>query len=729
MEKRSCSKVRAPACPRADVLTLLLASTFTDSLARLTGDEQKAVKLTAMDLQLNPSSPGHSFHKLDKARDRNFWSVRVNADIRVIVHKTADSLLLCYVDHHDKAYAWAERRKLEVHPTTGAAQLVEVRESVVEIPVPRYVETAAPVTAKTPPVPRTAKRCFPGATLEQMLALGVPEEWVGDALAATEDSIFDLTDHLPAEAAERLIEWATGVEPMVEIIAAPTIDPFEHPDAKRRFRIMQNAEELERALDYPWEKWSVFLHPAQRDIVERRYSGPARVAGSAGTGKTVVAIHRAVHLARSNPDARILLTTFSITLARMLQQRLRALIGSDAALGRRITVDALDEVAIAIYQREFGKPTIATSGMIASLLHEIAARVPDHRFTDPFLRSEWHDVVDAWQLRTWDEYRDVARLGRRTRLGEKQRKMLWDIFAEAIARLDRGALLTQAMVYGAITKVLVDGAKLVFDYVVFDEAQDASVPQLRFLAALAGRRADGLFLAGDLGQRIFQAPFSWKSLGVDVRGRSNTLRINYRTSHQIRTQADRLLEPEIADVDGNVESRRNTVSAFNGPAPEVRISDDEVGERGGIADWIKARIGEGIQPHEVGVFVRSAEQVPRARAAINAVGYEPTVPQPGVDPEPGKIVLMPMHLAKGLEFRAVVVAACDDDVVPLQSRIESSADDSELEEVYNTERHLLYVACTRARDALLVTAVKPGSEFLADLAALSGSKAGNEDQR
>src|SRR6476469_9558438 len=116
-----------------------IADTFTDSLARLTGEEQKAVKTAAFDLQINPAHPGMSFHKLDKAKDRNFWSVRVSADIRLIVHKTAGSLLLCYVDHHDKAYAWAERRKLETHPNTGAAQLVEIRERVQEVIIPAHV--------------------------------------------------------------------------------------------------------------------------------------------------------------------------------------------------------------------------------------------------------------------------------------------------------------------------------------------------------------------------------------------------------------------------------------------------------------------------------------------------------------------------------------------------------------------------------------------------------------
>ncbi len=649
------------------------------------------------------------FHKLDKARDRNFWSVRVNADIRLIVHRTPGSLLLCYVDHHDKAYAWAERRKLEAHPATGAAQLVEIRETVREIAIPRYVPTEDQPTAPAAGVP-----LFNHISPEVLLGYGVPSEWLDDVLAATEDTLFGLADHLPHEAAEALLELATGGKPQVQEGAAEA-DPFEHPDARRRFRVVTNVAELERALAFPWDKWSVFLHPAQRALVEREYSGPARVAGSAGTGKTVVALHRAVHLARTNPEARVLVTTFSVTLARMLIQKLRRLIGDDADLAARISVNALDEVGIELYERSFGTPRVPTRSMMRTLLSSISKDVGGHSFSDQFLLQEWTEVVDPWRLTTWEAYRDVARLGRKTRLGEKKRAELWRIFERAHALLDERGLFTSPMVFSATTEELRGGAEPTYDFAVVDEAQDVNVPQLRFLAALAGGRPDGLFFAGDLGQRIFQTPFSWKSLGVDVRGRSHTLRINYRTSHQIRRRADRLLGQEIGDVDGVVEERRGTISVFNGPDPEVQVLDSESNEGQVVGEWITARVAEGVRPEEIVVFVRSESEILRGARAVAASGFGATTPEPGVDPEPGRVSVLPMHQAKGLEFRAVAVIACDDEIVPLQSRIESVGDEADLEEVYNTERHLLYVACTRARDHLLVTGVSPASEFLADM--------------
>lgn len=248
-----------------------------------------------------------------------------------------------------------------------------------------------------------------------------------------------------------------------------------------------------------------------------------------------------------------------------------------------------------------------------------------------------------------------------------------------------------------------------------DEAQDIGIGQLRFLAALNGNRADSLFFTGDLGQRIFQQPFSWKALGVDIRGRSATLRINYRTSHQIRLQADRLLGLEVADVDGNKEDRRGTISIFNGPVPEIRVFKSTQEETAAVASWLRARREERYQPEEMAVFVRSAAQLERAAAAARQAEQPVLVLDQAFESAAGRLSISTMHLAKGLEFRAVVVMACDDDVLPLQARLEAVADEAELEDVYNTERHLLYVACTRARDHLMVSSTAPASEFLTDL--------------
>lgn len=690
-----------------------IADTFTESLARLTGEEQKAVKTTAFDLQLNPVNPGMSFHKLDRGKDRNFWSVRVGSDIRLIVHKTASSLLLCYVDHHDRAYEWAERRKLETHPKTGAAQLVVIRETVREIVIPVHVQVQ--VSPSVPPTPSLAQpRLLADISDDELLTYGVPPEWLKDAKEATEDTVLTLAGHLPAEAAEALLDLATGRRPRPPQTVA-TVDPFEHPDAQRRFRVMANVEELQRALEYPWDKWTIFLHPEQRQLVERDYSGPARVSGSAGTGKTIVALHRAAHLARALPDRRTLLTTFSDTLANALRTRLRRLLGDAPRLAERIDVYSLDAIGNRLYKAHVGQPNLVARKKLRELVKNAGQATPGHQFAPHFLLAEWDEVVDAWQLDTWEAYRDVARLGRKTRLPEGPRRVLWSIFERIRASLNTSGLITTSELFTALATTIAKNRKVLFDFVVVDEAQDLSVAHLRFLAALGSGRPDALFFAGDLGQRIFQYPFSWKSLGVDVRGRSRTLRVNYRTSHQIRSQADRLLGPSLSDADGISENRSDAISVFNGSPPTIQSLPSEAEEIQVVGAWIADRLKAGVLPHEIGVFVRSESQLNRAKAAADHAGVASRVLDDHVETANDQVSIGTMHLAKGLEFRSVAVMACDDEIIPLQARIESAGEDSDLEEVYNTERHLLYVACTRARDSLLVTGADPASEFLDDL--------------
>lgn len=684
-----------------------IADTFTDSLTRLTGDEQKAVKTTAFDLQLNPANPGMSFHKLDRARDANFWSVRASRDLRLIVHRSEKSLMLCYVGHHDEAYRWAERRKLERHPKTGAAQLVEVRETVEEIRIPRYVDTPEPAHEPKRPL----------ATLDahQLLSYGVPVEWAEDLLQADEDGVLELVGHLPAEASEAVLALASGERPPIPEQVSPDVDPFEHPDALRRFRLVEDSEELQQALDYPWEKWSVFLHPAQRELVEQSFSGPARVAGSAGTGKTVVALHRAVCLARQFPEARILLTTFSNALANMLRIKLRRLAGHKPRVLEHIEVDSLDTVAMRLYARQFDRPRIADESVVKIMLAQISGDFPEHRFSIRFLLAEWHNVIDPWQIDSWETYRSFARRGQKTRLAESHRESIWPIFVALRERLANDGVVTMAQMFNALAQQLSKRDGPPYEYGVIDEAQDLSVPQLRFLAALGGDRPDSLFFAGDQGQRIFQAPFSWKSLGVDIRGRSRVLRVNYRTSHQIRSQADRLLDPEVSDLDGNVEERKGTVSVFNGSVPQIQVFDNTKLEAHAVSAWLQAQQKSGIAPNEIAVFVRSSAELPRATQAAQGASLPHVVLDESLKGKGDHLSVSTMHLAKGLEYRAVAIMACDDEVIPSQSRIEEAADSSDLEDIYNTERHLLYVACTRARERLWISGVDPVSEFIEDM--------------
>jgi superfamily I DNA/RNA helicase/mRNA-degrading endonuclease RelE of RelBE toxin-antitoxin system len=693
-----------------------IADSFTKALSKLSAQEQTAVKITVFDLQQDPSAPGLQFHRIDKSKDANFWSIRANRDIRVIVHKTADSFLVCYTDHHDNAYKWAERRRIETHPKTGAAQIVEVRERVEEITVPVYAEPQ-PVAAAEAPA-RFLPPLFLQLSKDDLLGVGVPEDWVDDVHNASEDSFFDLTDHIPAEAAEALLDYvSTGVLHQPQA-GSPGTSPFDHPDAQRRFRVLDDVEELERALTYPWDQWTIFLHPSQRRVVDQDFNGPARVSGSAGTGKTVVALHRTAAVLKKNNRAKVLLTTFSSPLANTLEHKLRMLTGNNGANPSNVTILPFEGVARDLFTLAFGHaPRAASREQVKSALNTAVKELGLAELNIRFLVSEWTNVVDAWQIDSLEAYTQVPRLGRKNRMGSKQRERVWPVFVRARELLQGQGIDSWSGIFAKVTAHFAQRDHKPFSHIIVDEAQDLGVPELRMIAAIADQTPDALFFAGDLGQRIFKEPFSWKALGVDIRGRSHTLKVNYRTSHQIRQTVDRLLPPLVRDVDSNEEDRRGTVSVFNGPDPEIQVFKDSKQEIEGLALWLFEAVEDGIEPDEIGIFVRSPEELPRARSVVKDAGQTSLELSDRVEERDGRISIGTMHLAKGLEFKAVVVMACDDDVLPLQDRIETVADEAELDEVYETERHLFYVACTRARDRLLVSGVEPASEFFADLSA------------
>lgn len=680
-------------------MQLAYAETLNESLVRLTAEEQRAVKLTLLELQLDPSNPGLQFHKLTKIKDPRFSSIRVNQDIRVIVHRDGERMIVMYVDHHDKAYKWAERRKVEQHPVTGALQVYKVVEQEKVVVVPRFVE-------QTP---------FGHLADSDLLKYGVPQEYLDEVRRWREDELDEQLLQLPGEAAEALFALHTGYVPDVAPTLTAGTDTLTHPDSQRRFRLVSNSEEMQAALEYPWDQWLLFLHPSQRRIVESTVNGPFRVGGSAGTGKTIVALHRTATLLRRYPEHRVLLTTFSDVLADRLKTQVRKLLHSSPSVGERLDVETLTGMARRLIAAERGTVALATEAQLRTWLTEGAAELGLTRYTPHFLWTEWAYVVDAWQLTDFEGYRAVPRLGRKARLSEALRQQLWPVFSRVLDRLREAGLWTEAQLYAELSAVMAKRGRSPYDHIVVDEAQDLSIPQLRLLAALAGQHAEGLFFSGDIGQQIFQPPFSWKSLGVDIRGRSRTLKVNYRTSQEIRRRADALLSAAVADVDGNEDVRSGTTSVFNGPEPQVSKFTTTDDERSAVAAWFSEMVSGGVPVDQIGLFVRSESELPRAIAAVTKAGRAHVVLDSTPRPATEAVQVATMHLAKGLEFRAVAVMACDDHALPLQERIETATDEGELNEILESERYLLYVACTRARERLWVSGVKPVSDFVRDM--------------
>lgn len=273
-----------------------LANTFNRSLDRLNNAEQSAAKNVVFDYMADPSRPGHSLHRVDRAKDKGFWTIRVNRDLRIVVYKQGAKSVFCYIGHHDDAYAWAEGRRFEVHSVTGAAQIVEFVEVVREEIKVIHREAAKP-----------GLLC--NESREYLLSLGVPETYVQLVQEVDEDGLMALLSRLPEEAQEALLALATGERPEARPVmpAGSEVDPFTHPDSQRRFWVASDEDLVARALQKPWAEWMVFLHPSQKIAVERNFNGPARISGSAGTGKSVVAMHRTASRLRRRRGHRGLL--------------------------------------------------------------------------------------------------------------------------------------------------------------------------------------------------------------------------------------------------------------------------------------------------------------------------------------------------------------------------------------------------------------------------------------
>ena len=310
-----------------------------------------------------------------------------------------------------------------------------------------------------------------------------------------------------------------------------------HPDAQRRFRVIDNQQELRQALDFPWDQWIVFLHPTQRAVVERSFNGPARVTGSAGTGKSVVALHRAAWLARQNPKARILLTTFSKTLATRLAQNADILLGKSAERAQ-IEVEHLHKIARDLWVKKKGRPFLALTAKRLAVLMEAAQATVDGatKFSVSFLRNEFEGVVDPTGITTWEQYKSASRANRGTPLGARQKLTIWHVFENLLQLLAKENLNT----WNSLCYQAAQSTGPVYDHVIADEVQDFGPAELRFVRALAAPGKNDILLCGDSGQRIYKSRTSLLSCGLDVRGRSTQLKINYRTTQQIRRFADSL---------------------------------------------------------------------------------------------------------------------------------------------------------------------------------------------
>ncbi len=679
-----------------ETVQLGLTPGFMRSLQALTVQEQGQVTSALMGLAADSRSAGLNIHPI-KGADQRLRSVRASQDLRIICQFEGDLRILLYADHHDRAYDWSRRHRLDVHPVTGTAQIVETVERVEEKVV--EVEREMPL----PPL-------FAGESDDYLLSLGVPPAWTDTVRALqTVEQLMGLCGRLPDEAWEALAELADGRRPDPRPRPAPGADPFATADARRRFRTFGSETDLLAALERPWEEWAVYLHPTQWDAVEKDFSGPARVTGPAGTGKSVVAMHRAARLARRE-GARVLLSTFTSVLAQRLSDGMDVLLRPGTPERGRVDVLHLHGIARRLMADAGRRVDVATDDDIRALIARHRGGLDPERWPDGFLFAEWLAVIDYWGVAEWHSYRAIPRTGRGARLAAEDRETLWPVFAGVRSALADAGRLTWNDLCGEAAALLEAGEAAPFDHVVLDEAQDFGPRELHFASLLARSPRNGLFFAGDVGQRIYKFPFSWAQLGINVRGRSVRLRVNYRTSGEIRSFADALLPRALEEIGGGEEGR-TARSLFSGPEPRIVPCADRHKEASVVGRFVAEALERGLAPREIAILGRTSRRV--RDVAAKALKHLSVGHQRLKDDRADAVYADTLHAAKGLEFRLVAIVGCEDGELPLKKALDAEIEEEARAQAEARERHLLYVGCTRARDELLVTHVGRPSRFLA----------------
>ncbi|MBL4771912.1 MAG: DEAD/DEAH box helicase [Planctomycetes bacterium] len=700
-------------------IQLALAKTFLESYSKLPKKQMKKVRELTERFQENPEANGFNFEALGPGfRDPKVRSIRVDQSYRIIAvaSKKGDVILCVWVDHHDEAYSWAERKMFEVNPLSGIVQVYSMESGMAPVLEEAPVEKGFQVP-----------NLFSTIDDEQLLLAGVPQPLLETVRSlGTDVELDDLAPHLPEDACDMLYLLASGYEFFdaleessrpKEPVAAVDTDDFAAalvlPETQRAFHIVDGEQELEDILEAPLEQWRVFLHPSQRRLVQRPANGPVRVLGGAGTGKTVVMMHRAKHLAESvfsAADDRILVTTYTRNLANDLKKAIK---GLAPGVGDRIEVNNLHAWARSFYESQVGSrlKVLMDNQQRMEFMESATSAVAGDEYSAAFYMEEWDQVVQAQATDGRSAYLRARRVGRGTRLGRAQRIEVWKVLSCYRSLLDQEGLMElQDVVREATLYLEANPNKVRYRAVLADEVQDFSPQDLRLIRALVPPGPNDLFLVGDAHQRIYGQMTSLGSCGIEIRGRAKRLKLNYRTTEQIRISAVTVLENlNVDDLDGGVDTLKGYHSVRTGPEPRIVHSERAEQEQEVILKTLEQWL-EKTAPHEICIAARTNTQVDRYSKVLAQQGIEFQILK-GEAPAAGpKVHLATMHRLKGLEYKKVLLCGIQSGQVPLPAY--SAADKVSKADHAQRERCLFYVASTRARDELVITGFGKPSEFL-----------------
>lgn len=698
-------------------IKVALSADFLLAFSKIPRRQQGKVREFIEKFQQNPTAPGINYEKINQARDPHLRSVRIDQDYRGIISKPdkGDVYILLWVDSHEEAYQWATRRRCVVNPATGALQVLTVdEETVVEM---RQV-VAPPLFAKVAD--------------KDLLCLGVPETDLSLVRNLnSEEQLDSARDRLPVEAYEALSLLVAGFsleEVLNEVTerksSETTVDTedfskaLEHPDALRRFHVVEDDLELAAILNAPLEKWRVFLHPSQRKLVEKDVNGPIRVLGGAGTGKTVVAMHRAKWLIEKRlhqPTDRLLLTTFTRNLSSDIRANLGKICSEEVL--RKIEVVNLDSWVVDFLKKQGFQYRVAYNPEAQPLWEQAVAVAPSLSLPTSFFKDEWDKVVIPQGITSHQDYLRASRLGRGRSISRKERASIWPVFEEYRALLREKGLIDVGDAMREARMLLANkGDILPYRAIIVDEAQDMGPQAFQLLRQMIPQeKANDLFIVGDAHQRIYGQKVVLGRCGINVRGRrSQTLKINYRTTEQIRSWAVSLLEGKpIDDLDGGLDSSKGYKSLMQGMAPEIRNFPSMSEELDFLQEILTQKKNEGTLSGAC-LVARTKTILEDYGSQLRGKGIETYLldrDTPDDSSKPG-LRLATIHRVKGLEFDEVFIVSASDGVHPLDRALQSATDETSEDEVDLQERALLYVASTRAKRHVWITSYGKPSRYL-----------------
>ena len=697
--------------------TVAISSDFLTAFSKLPRQIQGKVTEFINKFRINPKFPGINLEKLPSI-DKNIRSVRIDNTYRgiVIYQEESSVYLLLWVDHHDEAYEWAKRKTCRVNSKTGALQVFDVQN--VEVTEETKVSTTSTL--------------FGGLTKEVMIELGAPQDLIPFLRSIPDKDAFNADkDKLPSDVYENFSWVAEGFDPkeIIDMIKADTSDTeleqketekgeplpvsedfsvaLKNSESKKSFVVIEGEEELRRIMAEPLEKWRVFLHPTQRKIVKKNYKGSARVLGGAGTGKTVVAMHRAKYLASQiSDDKRILFTTFTANLAEDIKGNLRKICSLEEL--HKIEVINIDAWVMRFLNEVGFSAKIEYGEEIDKLWDQaVANSLSELDFPWSFYKDEWNRVVIPQEALSLEKYIKAKRTGRGVRLDRKKRIEVWKVFDAYLSLMKEEQIRDINMAMYECSKLFTSsGTKNKYAHIIVDEGQDFSDNAFRLLRTIAGEeKPNDIFIVGDSHQRIYNNYPTLSKCGINVRGRSSVLKINYRTTEETRKYAFALLNGiSFDDLDDDVDLGDKCRSLVHGEAPVVKFFADANEELSYLNDCISELHKKSVPLKNICIVARTNQLVKDYSAQLTKSGYSvyQIKRSKADDLSHDGIRIATMHRVKGLEFQYVFIVSANNRIVPLETAINHSDPIAERES-YTAEKCLLYVALTRAQKQAYIT--------------------------